>query len=601
MDACRLRPRAAETAELIGLRLGALRAEVGPLLEVGGEMRTLPDPRARVVMRGPALEASWPDGLRVRLRARADGSRGAVLDCSVSSDHDVRVGAIGVRVLGLSATRVLVDGYHSWDWAGVRDANAGGRGWWGAVWGAPGQACTSVANAAPPKLGPLLVRWNAGSSLGVMSVGAPEQGQHATGEPRLLGIALPAGTVLHGDPIRIAPLDHRSTAGAGLPRLRATDHTPGRRVAGWMSWNCLGAAATAADVVEAATSLAPPGGLVLLDDGWMPHWGDWVPRDDFDSTLHDLVDAVHATGRRFGLWLAPFLVDPQSRAAQKHSALLLRDAQGAPVVSIRSPRPQHVLDASLGASRLHLSALGRRLGRLGIDALKLDFLFAGALPGARHDGMSDIAALRAGVAAMVRAYRSEAPRGARVLGCGAPAAPLVGLLDACRSGDDAVVNVPPANVEPPPPPHFVHGEALLRAQTRNLAARAWLWGATMPPDVDAVTLAAIGDSPAPDAGYVQRWLQLATRSGGPLLDSDVPDGRVAAARLRTLRRAQREVHGTPARPDRSHDPLSGSALSHDDPAFQEWPEELPRRLASSSRIARSRSPMRASTPRSVGS
>jgi hypothetical protein len=575
VDPRRVRSGAAETAELIELRLGGGRAEVGPLLEVGGEMRTLPDARARVVRRGAALEAAWPDGLRVRLRARAQG-RGFRLDCSVSSDRAVLVGAIGVRVLGLPATRMLVDGYHSWDWAGVRDAAGSARGWWGGVWGTPGGVCTTVALDAPPRLGPLLLRWNDGRSLGAMSVGAPPQGMHATGEPQLLGFALPAGEVLHGDPIRLAPLDRRSPWGVGLPRLRAADHAPARRVAGWMSWNCLGAAVTAADVVEAAASLVPPGGLALLDDGWMPQWGDWLERDDFDSSLPDLVDAVHATGRRFGLWLAPFLADPQSRTARERAVLLLRDGTGAPVSSIRAPRPQYVLDASLRATRNHLTALGRRLGNLGVDALKLDFLFAGALPGARHEGISDIAALRAGAAALVRAYRQTAARGARVFGCGAPTAPLVGLLDACRSGDDSVLNIPSAHAEPPlAPPHFLYGETVLRAQTRSTAARTWLWGATVPPDADAFSLAAAGDSPAPDDSFARRWLQLAARSGGPLLDSDSPDGRVSAQCLRMLRGAQRDVHGTLARPDRSHHPLSGAAVAHDDAGFQEWPDELP--------------------------
>lgn len=537
-------------------------------------MRTLPDASARVVMHGRnRLEASWSDGLRVAFRARAAG-RGYVVDCSVSSTRAVRVGAAGVRVLGLPATRVLVDGFHSWDWAGVRDTSAG-RGWWGGVWGSPDGARVTVALDAPPRLGPLLLRWNAGRSLGAMSVGAPSQLPHSTGEPRLLGIDLPAGTTLHGDPIRIAPLDRRSPWGVGLPRLRSADHAPLPRLAGWMSWNCLGPDTTAADVVEAAASLVPPGGLALLDDGWMPHWGDWLERDDFDSTLAGLADAVHATGRRFGLWVAPFLVDPESGAAHERAALLLRDGKGVPVSSVRAPRPQYVLDASLRGTRTHLAALGRRLGRLGVDALKLDFLFAGALPGVRSAGMSDIAALRAGVAALVRAYRSTAPRGARVLGCGAPAAPLVGLLDACRSGDDSVLNVPSAHAEAPPRPHFVYGETLLRTQARNAAARAWLWGATVPPDVDAVTLAAAGDSPAPDESFARRWLQLAERSGGPLLDSDAPDGRVAARRLRILRRSQLAAQGTAPRALRSPDPLDGSTVDHDDPAYQEWPEQLP--------------------------
>jgi Melibiase len=573
VDPRRLRPRPAETAELIELRFGAARAEVGPLLEVGGEMRTLPDAAASVVVRGSSLQATWPDGLRVTFRARAMG-RAHVVDCSVSSTRSILVGAVGVRILGVPATRMLVDGFHSWDWAGVRGVDAG-RGWWGGVWGTPGGTCVTVGLDAPPRLGPLLVRWNQGRSLGAMSVGAPPQHRHATGEPQLLGCELPAGATLRGDPIRIAALDRRSPWGVAVPRPRPGDHRPLPRLAGWMSWNCLGPAATAADVVDAAATLVPPGGLALLDDGWMPLWGDWTERDGFDSTIAGLAEAVRATGRRFGLWVAPFLVDPEARAARQHAGLLLRDEDGAPVLSIRAPRPQYVLDASRRATRLHLATLGRRLGRLGVDALKLDFLFAGALPGVRTENLSDVAALRGGVAALVRAYRAAAPRGARVLGCGAPAAPLAGLLDACRSGDDSVLNVPAAHIETPPPPHHVYGETVLRAQGRNAAARAWLWGATVPPDADAVSLAAIGDSAAPEESFARRWLQLAARGGGPLLDSDVPDGRVAAQRLRLLRRAQQAVQGSAPRPVRSDDPLAGSPVDHDDPGYQEWPEELP--------------------------
>jgi hypothetical protein len=189
--------------------------------------------------------------------------------------------------------------------------------------------------------------------------------------------------------------------------------------------------------------------------------------------------------------------------------------------------------------------------------------------------MCDIAAPRAGVASLVRGYRGTAPRGAHILACGAPAAPLVGLVDTCRSGEDSVVNVPSANVAPPLRPWFAHGDALLRAQTRNLAARAWLWGATVPPDVDAVSLGAVGDTPAPSESFARKWLQLVARSGGPLLDADSPDGRVTPQRRRLLRRAQLAAQGTAPRPERPHNPLSGSALAHDDPSFLEWPEALP--------------------------
>jgi len=548
---------------------------VAPLFQVDGEVRTLPDERATVRLRGgTALDASWPDGVRVRLRARRDG-RGHVVDCSVSSDRALTVGAVGVRILGLAATRVLVDGYHSWDWAGVRDATTSGYGWWGCVWGTPGGAQTAVSLQVPPRLGPLLLRWNAGASLGAMSVAAPAQLSHSTGEPQSLAIALAAGATLHGDPIRIAPLDSRSPWGVGLPRLTTGDRRPAPRTAGWMSWNCLGPDVSAAEVLAAARSLVPPGGLALLDDGWMPRWGDWVERDDFGATLAGLAAAMHAERRRFGVWLAPFLVDPESRAAFEHAGLLLRDIAGEPVLTVRPARPQYVLDASLPATRAHLAALGRRLGRLGVDALKLDFLYAGALPGVRRGAMSDIAALRTGVAALARAYRAAGPRGARLFACGAPAAPLVGLVDACRSGDDSVVSIPAAGAEPPPRPWFAHGDALVRAQARNLAARAWLWGATVPPDADAVTLGAVGDTPPPSPSSAREWLQLVQRAAGPLLDSDVPDGRLDAGRRRLLRRVQESVAGTAPRPLRPREALGGSAVDHDGASFFEYPELLP--------------------------
>ena len=569
MDARGLRSRAAETVALITVRVGAQECALTPVVEVDGAVLSVSSPGARVVAAGArSLEVAWRGGVRARLRVRRDGAA-SVATVEVSASRPVQIDAVGVRIDGMPATRVLVDGFHSWDWAGVRDATVSGRGWWGGVLG--GRLCISLQ--APPLLGPLLLRWN-GEAVDALIVGAPGQLAHLTAPPRGLGVTLRRGQTLRGDAVRIARLSPRSEHGVGLPLLRARDHTPGPRIAGWMSWNCLGPTATAAGVLDAATTLVPPRGLALLDDGWMPHWGDWTERDDFDATLADLAAAVHTSGRRFGLWLAPFMVDQESRTASTHAALLLRDPTGAPVVPERTPRPQHVLDASHRATRASLGALGRRLGRLRIDALKLDFLFAGALPGVRAQG-SDIAALRSGVAALVRGYRDTAPRGARVIACGAPAAALVGLVDACRSGGDSVINVPAAGATSPARPLFAHGEALLRSQVRNFAARAWLWGATVPPDVDAVTLAAVGDMPSPSESYARNWLELARLSGGPLLDADVPDSRVTPERLRMLGEAQQAVLGRPPRPMRTRDPLQGDAVAHDDPDFHEWPEQLP--------------------------
>jgi len=547
-----------------------------PLLRIDDTLRTLPDARARVRTTRASVEARWPDGVVLHLRATR-GPRWR-LSVRVATRKSLVVDALGTRLLLPEATRLLVDGYHSWDWAGTRDATAPGHGWWGAIWGSDRAApAVAVALDAPPELGALALAWDGAGHLDATSVGDPVQLRDATGAPTPLGRPLRAGEVLAADPLVVRGLDRRICAGAGLPLLRAGDRRPRPRRGGWMSWNCLGPDVCGADVVDAAATLVPEGGVALLDDGWMSRWGDWEERDDFDMSMADLAAAVSGIGRVLGLWVAPFIVDPDSRFAAENADLMVRGPGGDPLVHHRAPAARWSLDASSRRALFHLARLGRMLGQVGVGALKIDFLYAGALPGDRVGETSGVAALRRGVKTLVDAYRAAAPRGAVVWACGAPAPPLVGLVDACRSGGDSVINVPEVRAEPPPRPWFVHGERVVRAQTRNLAARSWLWGSTVPPDVDAVTLGSVGLHEPVDDAAMRRWLELAVRSGGPLLDADDPSGSsVGPDRLELLRRAQAQVSGRPPRPARPLDPLELAPTPMSDDTFLCWPAGVPK-------------------------
>jgi len=68
----------------------------------------------------------------------------------------------------------------------------------------------------------------------------------------------------------------------------------------------------------------------------------------------------------------------------------------------------------------------------GFDYLKLDFLYAGALPGVHHVDMPREAAYRQGLRAIREAIGTEA----YLLACGAPILPSLGLCDALRVGPD---------------------------------------------------------------------------------------------------------------------------------------------------------------------
>jgi alpha-galactosidase len=91
------------------------------------------------------------------------------------------------------------------------------------------------------------------------------------------------------------------------------------------------------------------------------------------------------------------------------------------------------LDLTHPGVREYLARVFTDIRDLGIDYVKLDFLYSGAIPGARWDAdATPISAYRSGLE-LIRDVLGE---DAFLLGCGAPILPSVGLVDAMRvSGD----------------------------------------------------------------------------------------------------------------------------------------------------------------------
>ena len=197
----------------------------------------------------------------------------------------------------------------------------------------------------------------------------------------------------------------------------------------WCSWYRFFEEVTVADLSETLVQLDLhhlPVDVVQVDDGWSQGWGEWLsPRDGFGD-LGALVDTVAATGRRTGLWLAPFLVGRDTSLAREHPDWLTGDAGrnwGQDLVG---------LDLTHPAVREHLHTTFARLRAAGVDYFKLDFLYGGALPGRNHADVSPVEAYRSGL----RLVRAAVGDDAFVLGCGAPILPSVGLVDAMRVSPD---------------------------------------------------------------------------------------------------------------------------------------------------------------------
>jgi hypothetical protein len=177
-------------------------------------------------------------------------------------------------------------------------------------------------------------------------------------------------------------------------------------------------------------------GLLEVDDGYETKWGEWESTDPerFPSGLPALIGEIRRQGLAVGLWLAPMLVDETAALAREHAGWFVRDSSGKPLrySQLGWTRTTLVLDPTHPEVEAHLRGLFTRLADAGVSLFKLDFLYAGAFPGARHlKGVTGIEALRRGL----QIIREAAP-GAHLNLCGMPVLPAVARGHSLRTGAD---------------------------------------------------------------------------------------------------------------------------------------------------------------------
>jgi alpha-galactosidase len=277
----------------------------------------------------------------------------------------------------------------------------------------------------------------------------------------------------------------------------------------WCSWYHYFLDVAPADIEENLAAIARldlPVDVVQVDDGWQSGIGDWDAYSDRFRTLPDLVDRIRQSGRRAGIWVAPLTVGSASRLAREHPDWLVGDG------GRNWGQSLHGLDVTHPAAAAHLQASLRALRDLGIDYVKLDFLYTGALPGPRHEEVTPVAAYRRGLALVREAFGGDA----YLLGCGAPLLPSVGLVDAMRVSAD-VMN----------PEDDVSGLARLRGE-RAIRSRAWQHGRFWVNDPDCLVAR---------RGFAlrHRWADIIDAFGGLRSASD-RIGELDAWGVRTTRR-----------------------------------------------------------------
>lgn len=302
---------------------------------------------------------------------------------------------------------------------------------------------------------------------------------------------------------------------------RVAKHMPRRgahtRLQGWCSWYYYYGENTADDVRANVNAIAAhnlPLDLMIVDDGYETAIGDWtsINADKFPQGMKQVADEIHAAGKLAGIWLAPFGAVKDSQLVQAHPEFFLCDAQGSPVRAW-SHWNQDVF--ALDLTRPDVQAWLARLFHTvchewGYDAVKLDFIFAGALGGKHFDPHSTRAqAYRKGLETISAALGESKI----ILGCGAPQLASVGLVDTMRVSQDVNFVWEPADP-------LNTGGISTQYAVQNTLLRAPFNQTLWLNDPDCVILRAHGDLNAMTRNENRSLATVAALTGSILLDSD---------------------------------------------------------------------------------
>ncbi len=292
---------------------------------------------------------------------------------------------------------------------------------------------------------------------------------------------------------------------------RVPQHIP----SGWCTWYYFYGENSEDDVaanVARIKELALPLEYILIDHGYERNIGDWlVPSDKFPRGLPWVLQHIREAGLKPALWVAPFGVAQRSELYAQHPDWALKREDGKPVVAWQDNwmGPILALDCTHPDVHSFLTDLFRFLAEeWDIELFKLDFCYAAALPGRRHDPSSTRAtALRRGLE-IIR----EAVGDRFLLGCGLPLGLAVGVVDAMRVGTDVAMSWRPfwPDLASPATANALH----------NVIARYASHGRLWLNDPDCVMVRRRDDENDLKFNEMRTMVALMGLSGGLVLDGD---------------------------------------------------------------------------------
>ena len=170
--------------------------------------------------------------------------------------------------------------------------------------------------------------------------------------------------------------------------------------------------------------------LVQIDDGYQEYVGDWthINKQKFPNGLKGIVDKIHASGKKAGIWVAPFAAETKSEVFRNHPEYFLKE-NGEFVKAGCNWSGFYTYDLNNKDARNHIKENLEFLMDLGFDFFKLDFLYASSIT--PYEGKT-----RAMVARESYKFLHEVLKDKMILGCGACISSCANIFEYLRIGPD---------------------------------------------------------------------------------------------------------------------------------------------------------------------
>lgn len=256
-------------------------------------------------------------------------------------------------------------------------------------------------------------------------------------------MVLKAGKTTQTETIRVEKCDNAEEAilrfarnKAGLYGKRNSKHP-----AVFCTWYYYGLTVTYDDVTTNLKLMKErnlPFNVFQVDEGWEITLGEWEPNAKFPVPMKQVADEIREAGFVPGIWTSPFVAHETASVWKKHPEWILKDKEGKPCFFPMNDTVYYVFDITIKETWDYFRELYRKLTfDWGFVYHKLDFTRAAVIyPNAAvYDNTVTITEC---YYEAVKAIREGMGEDSYFLMCGGLYDPIIGLVDAQRTGSDVL-------------------------------------------------------------------------------------------------------------------------------------------------------------------